>query len=727
MPSDWATADMRLFGRRVTEPVASPASGPIPASPLAFPAWLDPFAGLTPGDYASGNARRLARASGKLRVAGELIAFAGVIVMFMATLFWPANPAELAALEGWIFIPGSLGQIPFTSPSSYAITPAVDISPLTINLALLTLTVMGAGAIMRGRWLLAGLVGAFFLLPWSLLGFDLTLKPLVLPFYGVLLAFRLCGPLTIKLVLLVPALVVGTPIAINLFGSIYAKLGRTGETAAYRKIAFTDLAANQGKPAQEAVPDRKAVVRVTSLSGLSPLAPAAPYVMAQEHALRGDAPAAARALDEAIARGFRPNRLDQQRIGAIESYTANQGALGTTRQSTVRAAYGSGLLLAWIAFAAGLILAAVGPASSILAERMARRAKRIDEAEGRVRSVQVTQQASSLTARSGRDAGQRPLSAVFDSQTTMAAMSRRIQAYARAIGWIASAVAVCALGSWWYWLPPAASNTAFEKIELAPEVLKLARAAGQSGITTGGLSDGVLLFIWLGALFSYFCSVLIIKALSYRLGMAITVALYSFVLPSPFFPNSGSLVALSDLQPDLRARLVALGTAELAASPGLSRTFPMIETGKAPPQADSAAAAYTLVQIAYLENRPADAASMLNRMLDRSIIRARWTEQRTDLVIEWIVAHGQPAPAWLHSPQRERPTASARSLARALSIIAIAAAATMLVPLALLSYVWHRRTRIEALVMERQGGQFDIDGAARQRLTRIVSRAPMPG
>jgi hypothetical protein len=718
---------MRLLGRRVTEPAGSPASGPIPASPLALPAWLDPFAGPSPGDYASGNAGRLARASGRLRVAGELIAFAGVIAMFMATLFWPANPAELAALEGWIFVPGSLGQIPFTSPSSYAITPAVDISPLTINLALLTLTVMGAGAIMRGRWLLAGLVGAFFLLPWSLLGFDLTLKPLVLPFYGALLAFRLCRPLTVKLALLVPVLVVGTPIAINLFGSIYANLGRTPETAAYRKIAFADLAANQGKPAQEAVPDRKPVERLTSLSGLSPLAAAAPYVMAQEHALRGDAPAAARALDEAIARGFLPNRLDRQRIDAIERYAANEGALGTVRQSAVQAAYGSGLLLAWIAFAGGLALAAVGPASSFLADRMARRAKRIDEAEDHVRSAQAAQQVFSFATRSGRDAGQRPSSAVFDSQTMMAAMSRRIRAYARAAGWMAAAATLCALGSWWYWLPPAASNSAFRKIELVPEVLKLAHTAGQSGITTGGLSDGVLLVIWLGALFAYFCSVLIIKARSYRLGTALAVALYSFVLPSPFFPNSGSLVALSDLQPGLRAQLMALGTAELAPSGGLSRTFAMIETGKAPLQADSAAAAYTLAQIAYLENRPADAASMLNRMLDRSIIRARRTEQRTDLMIEWAVAHGQPAPAWLASPQRERPTAPARSLARALSIVAIAAAAAMLVPLGLLGYAWHRRKRIEALVAERQGGRFDSDGAARRRLTRLVSRTPMPG
>jgi len=699
-----------------------------------LPAWLDPFAGTGPGDYASANAGRLARSSGRLRVAGELVAFAGAIVAFMATLFRPANPAELAALDGWIFVPGSLGQVPFTSPTSYAVTQADNLSPLTLGLALGLITLMGAGAIIRGRWLLAGLVGAFFLLPWSLVGFDLTLKPLVLPLYGLLLVFRLYRPSTWKLMLLAPLIVVGSPIVIPLFGGIYDQLGRTAQTATYRKIAFADLIANQGKPAQETTANGKPVVRVTSLSGLSAPALAMPYVMAQEYALRGDASAAASALDEAAMRGFRPNAFDKRRMDAIEDYAANQGARGPLRQSSVRAAYETRAFLAWIGFVASLVLVAAGMASRILTGHMARRAGRIDDAEDRLRTALASKQAHDLAPRSGHGSGPQPSPAVFDSQATMAAMSRRIRAYAKATGWLAAVASVCTLGWWWYRLPQAASNTAFERIELVSEVVKFAREAEQSGLSEGAISDATRLYVLFAALFLYFTSLPIIKSRRYQIGMALAGALYCFVLPNVFFPHSGNTVALSELRPDLRASLTALVASDLSASPGaaskagsLSATSEMTGAGIMLPQAASSAAAYTLAQIAYLENRPADAAAMLNRMSDRSIIRQRSTEQRTDLMIEWVVAHGQPAPAWLSSPKSDRPTAFGRSLAAALSIIATAAAVAMLLPLGLLGYARHRRSRIKALVSERQGGQFDNDATARQRLMRIGERGPVPG
>jgi hypothetical protein len=114
-------------------------------------------------------------------------------------------------------------------------------------------------------------------------------------------------------------------------------------------------------------------------------------------------------------------------------------------------------------------------------------------------------------------------------------------------------------------------------------------------------------------------------------------------------------------------------------------------------------AAYTLAQIAYLEDRPAEAGHMLAKITDPGLLTALIHHQRVEVMSDWAAAKGYPlsheakAPSYLLIPMR-----FTRHVAHVLFGLGLAVAMLALVPLGLLAIAETRGRRIRALVDERR-------------------------
>ncbi len=117
----------------------------------------------------------------------------------------------------------------------------------------------------------------------------------------------------------------------------------------------------------------------------------------------------------------------------------------------------------------------------------------------------------------------------------------------------------------------------------------------------------------------------------------------------------------------------------------------------------SSAAAFTLAQLAYLEDRPTDTAAMVGRVVDRTVLDPRGVDDlvpsnRLALMREWVHAHGETVPATSSrayvsiSPEATRRVASL-SLGASLGLLVLAA-----VTLYLMIFASRRRNLIGELV-----------------------------
>jgi hypothetical protein len=121
---------------------------------------------------------------------------------------------------------------------------------------------------------------------------------------------------------------------------------------------------------------------------------------------------------------------------------------------------------------------------------------------------------------------------------------------------------------------------------------------------------------------------------------------------------------------------------------------------------DPSVAAYTLAQIAYLENHPDEASRMLGEIVNPDALPKKADQQRVDIMREWVAARGYPVSPDLWPPQTRVPMRYVRFAARILLGCGLAFAALSLIPLLLSAVAEKRRRRIGRLVEARRAGQL---------------------
>lgn len=713
--------DLPAFGRRSEsrQALAAPPGGPV-VRPSTIASAQAP-------DYAAAASRSLGRASGQWRLVGDLLAFAGVLIAFLVTLFWPDNPADLAQLDGAIFIPGDLASDlgldapAFANVRHFVETVALD----TKNSVVPAVTLLGFVAVLRSRWLLAALVAGFFLFPWSLLGYRLTMAPVILCTLIFLALFRIYRPSGRMLIGLIVVAVVAGPFIFSVAGALFnSALGGAGAPKiVYKRVAFANLDALQTSAGEQPGSGRAAVQTPSLLPVMarSPH-PGAPYVAAQEAALRGDAATARTMTTRLRDNGFVPNRFDQMRVDEIEQYAVAAGQDGQQAAQALNSTYRNKAAIAWVIYVIGLAFALAGPFVDLLANAIERRSVRLGEAIERLRrgrtasAVQLKAQTSSIAA--------------SDGQAIIAAMSRRIVWYRIAAGAALGLAAVSVGAAWLYWLPPADANTAFDQVGIVAGARAFAESSGLAGQPHFSLADAVwsMMFPFGFIVVAILAAAIFRQAVRPLLAGVALVILAAQIQPQMPTGRAWQEVAAADFTPQIRAYLhqqaVSGETPELPARrhqdvvshlrpsvtlPSFSVIAPKEPAVAARPSAaskstyaavDSSAAAYTLTQLAYLENKPKDAASMARLIRIPETIAADVHRQRLMIILDWLEAHGEATAKSFVPQDLADGMGATRRFGRTLLLAAVILTCLALVPICLAAYAGRRRSRIGELVRQ---------------------------
>ncbi|QKC82807.1 hypothetical protein [Mesorhizobium sp. NZP2077] len=671
----------------------------------------------------SEHARQLGAVSGTILFAGELLAFVGMIVAFLATQWWPADPASLSGLGGSIYIPDLLQKlIAFIDPMPRPHMIGIGVTEIRLTDTIMqVILIAGAVSILRARWVLAGLICGFLAFPWPMIGYHFPSARVVLCLYAFIAVFAILRLPRRALFILIPVGALFGPLIIGVATSVFMQLfgAAAPPRVRYSEVAFAQLQANQGKPATEMAKNGKPVVRVTTLAGFDASSPqqqaAKAYVMAQELALRGDAAGAAQAARDALSGDFGANAFDRQRLATIMDFATAGGASGDAAKDTLLSSYQLHRTLAWAALVVGTLLCLIGPFAEIIATRIARRARRTDKVQRQLEAQRAELAGTSVNGTFGRaqSFGVQSIAAM-DAVSVIAAIARRLRLYRLT----AMALAGLALVSF-YWayalhLPPAAANGAFDNIALIARAGEFWKAAGLAasanfplptlpwtlvGMMTSPLSLFALAVIVLTRFRKYARFVLA--------GFAVLLLMVPLQQMAPVATPAQPATA-SAFGPELRAALLQAAGQPAPAIDGLRTSTP--EQADLPP-IDGSVAAYTLAQIAYVENRPADAGMLLARIVDPGVLMGRINNQRADLMLEWAQANGYPARGLDWTPNLPQPMAETRATGQFFLIAGLALLALLAATAALIAIAGRRLSRISSLVDARRQMQASIDAA----------------
>jgi hypothetical protein len=722
-------ADNPAFGRRQASSGGERAAVPTPRQ-AGTPEQAKPILASRPAsvdmDQPSEHVRQLGAVSGAILFSGELVAFAGMMVAFVAMLWWPADPQSLSSLGGSIYIPDLLRDlIAFNDP--LARPHMVDIGLTEIKLTspiMQVILIAGAVAILRARWVLAGLICGFLAFPWAALGYHFPSAPVILCLYAFTAAFRIARLPRGALFILIPVGAVFGPLLIGMASVLFTYVFGAGEPpkARYAEVTFQQLLANQGKPATETGKNGKPVLRVATLAGLDASTPqqqaAKAYVMAQELALRGSPAEAAQEAGEALSGSFGANAFDRQRLATIIDFGTANGVSGAQAKDTLLSRYQFRSTLAWIVSIAGTLLCLIGPFAEIISTRIARRARRTDKVQRQVEAQRAELAGATVSGTFGRaqSAGAIQSIAAMDAVSVIEAIARRLRLY-RVLAFILAGLALVSF----YWayalhLPPAADNGAFDTIALIGRAGDFWKAAGLA--QSAAFPQPSLLWTLVGMMASplTLIALAVIVLTKFRkharfvlagfVGLMLMMAMQQLApIATPAQPAMASA-----FDPGLRQYLQQ--AAGLPATPpgvdGLRKGGP--EQAGLPP-IDGSIAAYTLAQIAYVENRPADAGMLLARIVDPGVLAGRINNQRTDLMLDWTQAHGYPARGLDWTPILPQPMATTRAMGKVFFGAGFVFLALLTAAAALIAIAGRRSSRISSLIDARRQIQASIDAA----------------
>jgi hypothetical protein len=646
------------------------------------------------------------------------------MVLFAAAWSWPADPSDLGSLHNTIYVLQAFSKdLTFSDPKAPVSTVATGLStfpyPAQINAAVLVV-VGGVFAIIKRRWLFAGLAAAFLLFPWGLFGIYLPMAPFALTLFAIV-GFLFHAPVSRRVIIVVAVLsTLASPLIVGLVSDVSRHFGVRNIYSSYRVINYHDLIANEGRPLSDLDANHKAIIRTSTLrnSGIAKEAPEA-YALAQEEALRGNAEQAATALAIVFASNPPQNAFDRKRLQAIHDYVAISGALGPeAHDRLINETSGRSQRAILLSVFGALFLAAV-PLTNALSWRLAKRAKRVGKLEEELQrrgssSIQndktTRRSAFGLIASATR---LRPAS-LAEGEHAIGEIEGRLRFYLfTAVSFLGLAI-ILALCAYRIWLPDPASNTAFHTVSLVSEIADLAKKTGAHVISRDDDPTIKSMLIWWGSIGLCIAMVVIAARRSRFLGVGaiIAVGLYIALPHFAIVPRSMYEVAINEIPSNLLYQLRseahtqtdrANNTIELAN--GLRGDIPAIETK---PALDikatelGSAAAYTLAQIAYLDGRASEASMYLNQVERIEAFRPDVHRERLALLVGWVSANGYPVAKNKWFAGDDEALSPIRSAGRWFvcgSLMSLVLA-ILLVPLFAIAFT--RRSRIEALIGERE-------------------------
>lgn len=624
---------------------------------------------------------------GRILLIGELVAFVGLLVVILVTSTWPSNPGNLPFLGDRIFVPETLlNLVPFDRPAIQSHYYSQGIRLIDASLGIFLFAGVGFLAILRRRWLLAGLAAAFFVFPFSVFGLYVPRSTVFFLTLFLIAAVLRCVRIRLfaKVGIAVFTLML-TPMVTSILSGILPDFDP--RTERYAAVRFSALSENASKPRVISSGRYEGKIRGTSFVQLpaatSEQMAARAFVLAQEKAQRGDAAAAETYLAEARAAAFPRTQFERQVTDDLRNFIVASGEKGPAAQAESLRRFKVAEAVAWVALVLGILAALLGPASDVLHTAIANRLRRMRHTEEHLRKV---------TAASGMPAG---VEANFDSVPSahaaeaVEAIGKRTTVY-----WISSAACTwvalyCFAGYLRFRLPDANANTAFDTIAAPARSLTFLREAG---LTMNGSEIAAMIrsmvdlqaVFALGILFALFVRPLRVYALA---------ALLVIVLFVPSRHMAPQRVAAYPIEV---GELTQLVRDELKES---------VTTDDE--RIDRSLGAYLLAQVAYIEGRPNDAADNLARVTDTRMLSSMIHQQRMSVMREWVAADSHLLPPQAAAPRLPLSLERMRRVAAVFSYVALFAAAfgTIMATLAFLG--GRRRRRLEAMQPALQSGTFN--------------------
>ena len=645
---------------------------------------------------------------------GELVGFAGLLIVFVAGVLWPADPAGLDVLKGLIHIPDILRDaIPFSDPKAWSrevYTHVREVQPNNLGIPLIFF--LGLAAVVRRRWLLAGLCAGFFLLPPPLVGLAFPAGFPMAILLGVAAALRQVRLEGKARVAFIAAGTMLLPVLLVMFLSIVPSR-QDGEKAPYLTIRFTELAESGDGQGARGKTVESIVARSAAQSG------AKAFALSQEQALRGEAEAAMASLARAQAAGFPHNRFESRIVEAIRDYSIASGGEGEAARTAMIERFRTRLIGTWIVLWIGLVVGLAAPFGDIIATSIRRRVDRIEAAKAELggKRPSTGKAAIPFSGSAGDASGSLTSIAAADAEQIVGAMSKRIHFYrvsAMFLGWI---MLFCLWRYWIFHLPPADSNTAFDMVGLSGWTVFLGDALGVGNLH-GQNGSGLINFpvdpFSLLTVVPY--ALLFVR--QYRVVGLCALIVIAFLQLHRFdapLRDPANPVAAQQMVPGFRQALerVAVSGSDRGGKEKIGAVL-SDTTGRPveysmPVRVDASNANYVLAQIAYLEDRPEDAAKYLGRDIDAGLLDGLIHRQRLDLMREWVSVQGYGVPPNVANLELRRPMSFARRSGNAFLAAAGAASLLLIVFLALLTIAGRRRGRIAELVEMRRHSRAPVE------------------
>jgi hypothetical protein len=658
----------------------------------------------------------LDRRSNLLSLVAQGFAFVAFMLLFAAACMRPSDPTDLRMLDGSIYVlDGFTNALGLTGVKSAVSSVQTGSRPLPYLAQYVSAILAFATAftIIKGRWLFAGLVVAFFLIPWGLFGQSQALAPFALEMFA-LIALIFHAPLSRRTIIAVVAVsVFATPLIIGLMSDLSGHFGAPQTYVKYRVIRSSELPAG---------------VYQAQSDGNDEVAKIAPYFLAQAEALRGNGAAAATALDTLETSGFLLNNFDRARFQAIRNFALASGGFGPDAREKFSADNAAQSQKAYLLLSAGVLFGIAAPLTNGFGWLVARRSRRVFAIERELEHRRANLPGALKRAAGvfGANIANKlvPPPSVANGERAIEAIASRARTYLLLVLGLVAFAALSAFSAYWVWLPDAAENTAFHFVALAGNTADYAQRGGVAVIV--GVEDWAawsILLNWLKYPILVVAIVLATRRSRYLGALTVMAFVAYFVLEDfRFAQHSRSEALPQQFSQLLRSKLdqaadrsnVAPGDIREPATEGLQGLAlnlrgSIATENNAPssvPEADinPSLAAYTLAQLAYLESDSADAAHFFNQIRDVKDLHPGVHRERMAIIRDWVSAHGQTPDAmdWGYADL----PALVRRLGRWLLTLSIGSLGLAVLVTPLLAIAVARRNRIEALIEER--GRYQL-------------------
>jgi xanthosine utilization system XapX-like protein len=509
---------------------------------------------------------RLKDVSQNIRLMGELVAFLGIMVAFFALIHWPDNPQSLQGLKGTIYFPASLAaELNLSATRIGSLVLLSDLVPISMkNAAIPVLALLGLSAILRRRWVLAGLFFAVLLFPWPLIGYHFPVRSVFLATFALILAIRILPiHFYLRLALIPLAIFFYKPVLSTTASSFASILGlKDTPTQDYRFLRFSELQPNQPTETKSSNPSTTEPMTtfLGSLDNPNDKAGYA-YAQAQEHAFRGQMDAAVKLLDEAEHHNLAQSPFTERRFEIIRNHAIASGLNGPTEQESIISSHQTQTLVSSFIVGTGILLGLMGPFAGIISSRIQRRTVRITEAYTQLKQQSrsiipsaATKANSAATATSSNHA-----SDLESGNDIVTKASKRANLYSLSACILAGLSCLAAYSSVLFWLPSAGSNAAFDKVSLVGNVKTIVEQSGNQ-VSSNGVDPG---FMWSGAIPLYMpiMGILLLSLIVFRSHAKPILAgmLLIFVAAQiyPLVPNRNSMfeIAASNISTEVRSQL----------------------------------------------------------------------------------------------------------------------------------------------------------------------------